>query len=561
MLANLKLSTKLLVLTIVSMTAVCCVSFTALYTSYQRTLSERIGRAGAVIEAALSEAASLDAKVQSGALPLADAQQRFADIVTDARYNDGNYLFVFRFDGTGISYATHPEFVGNQKGLELRDSKGLPLVRRVIEIAQTQGRGELQYYFPHPGSATPVQKLTVVRTFAPWQMAIASGIYIDDLKASLWRVAGEIALVAVSLQLILCAFGVAIYRSIVGGIRRLQAAVGQMADGDLAGKIAGTARGDEIGQLARAIEGCQQGLRWAADSAAARDAQQARDIARSQAVERLTGAFESRMGELVDALSGDSVLLSHTAQSMSDVVTTTTKRTTSGSVSAQQASGNIQTVAAAAEELAASIREISHQVTQSSSIATRATDTARTTADIVLALSNGAQKIGDVVGLISNIAAQTNLLALNATIEAARAGDAGKGFAVVASEVKNLASQTARATDDISAQVGQIQQATGDVVRAIHDIGGVIDEMGCISVSITAAIEEQGAATQEIARSVQEVASSANLVSDAMTDMDLATTQSGDAAGSILTVSGSVSKRASALVEIYSGYIEDVRHA
>ena len=167
----------------------------------------------------------------------------------------------------------------------------------------------------------------------------------------------------------------------------------------------------------------------------------------------------------------------------------------------------MQTVASAAEELSASISEIARQVAQSSEIADQAVQDANRTDSIVKTLADGAQKIGDVVGLISTIAGQTNLLALNATIEAARAGDAGKGFAVVASEVKSLANQTAKATEDISQQVAQIQVATKEAVTAIEAISQTIGEVSRIATAIAAAVEEQGAATQEIARNVHEAAS------------------------------------------------------
>jgi methyl-accepting chemotaxis protein len=173
----------------------------------------------------------------------------------------------------------------------------------------------------------------------------------------------------------------------------------------------------------------------------------------------------------------------------------------------EQTSLSVQTVATAAEELSSSIAEISRQVSHSAAIAGRAVEDARRTDGIVQMLAQTAGRIGDVVGLIASIADQTNLLALNATIEAARAGDAGKGFAVVASEVKSLASQTAKATEEIGTQITQIQQATRDAVTAIGSIGTTIDEISRIAAGIASAVEQQGAATQEISRSITQAAS------------------------------------------------------
>jgi methyl-accepting chemotaxis protein len=190
----------------------------------------------------------------------------------------------------------------------------------------------------------------------------------------------------------------------------------------------------------------------------------------------------------------------------------------------------MQTVAAAAEQLSASIAEISRQVAQSAKISGKAVDDAQRTDTIVRALAEGAQKIGDVVGLITSIAGQTNLLALNATIEAARAGDAGKGFAVVASEVKNLASQTAKATEEIGTQISQIQAATKDAVDAIGSITRTIEGISAIATTIASAVEEQGSATSEIARSVHQTAHAAQDVTVNITGVNRAAGETGEAA-------------------------------
>ena len=221
----------------------------------------------------------------------------------------------------------------------------------------------------------------------------------------------------------------------------------------------------------------------------------------------------------------------------------------------------MQAVAAAAEELSASIGEISRQVSQSSEITGQAVVDARRTDAIVRALAEGAERIGHVVGLIISIAGQTNLLALNATIEAARAGDAGKGFAVVASEVKSLAQQTAKATEEIGTQVGQIQSATKEAVEAIRVITGTIEEVSSIAVSIAAAVEEQGAATAEIARSVQQTAQSARDVTVNIGDVSQAATNTGTAADQVLDAATDLSRQAERLTSEVDGFITEVRAA
>ncbi|WP_029010948.1 methyl-accepting chemotaxis protein, partial [Azospirillum halopraeferens] len=222
---------------------------------------------------------------------------------------------------------------------------------------------------------------------------------------------------------------------------------------------------------------------------------------------------------------------------------------------------NVQTVAAASEELGSSITEISRRVSESARISRDAQGAAERTNTTVEGLATAAQRIGDVVSLIQNIAGQTNLLALNATIEAARAGEAGKGFAVVASEVKALANQTARATEDIAAQIAEIQAQTGGAVTAIRDIGKTISDVNEIAGTIAAAVEEQAAATQEIGRNVQQAACGTQEVSDNITGVSTAAREAGTAAAEVLSAANRLSQEAGTLRTEVDGFIARVRAA
>jgi ABC-type transporter Mla subunit MlaD len=265
---------------------------------------------------------------------------------------------------------------------------------------------------------------------------------------------------------------------------------------------------------------------------------------RGDKVDALLRGFESSTGTIVSTVDSAATELRATAQALSSTTDQTTAQASGVAAAVEEASVNVQTVASAAEELSSSISEIARQVAQSASIAGKAVEDARRTDAIVKTLAGGAQKIGDVVGLISSIAGQTNLLALNATIEAARAGDAGKGFAVVASEVKSLANQTAKATGDISAQIADIQTATTEAVQAIGTIAQTIDELSRIAASIATSVEEQGAATQEIARNVQEAASGTQEVSTNIVGVSRGAQETGAAASQVLEAAGDLSKRA-----------------
>ena len=282
---------------------------------------------------------------------------------------------------------------------------------------------------------------------------------------------------------------------------------------------------------------------------------------RGKKVDALTNAFESNVTQMVGLVSSAATQLQATARSMSGTADVTTRQASTVASAAEEASVNVQTVASAAEELAASIGEISRQVAQSAKVAGKAVEDARRTDTVVRALADGAQKIGEVVGLISNIAGQTNLLALNATIEAARAGDAGKGFAVVASEVKSLATQTAKATDDIARQIAQIQTATKEAVESIQSIGATIGEVSEIAAAIAAAVEEQGSATQEIARNVQQAAIGTTEVTSTIGGVSQGASSTGAAATQVLGAAEELSKQSERLSGEVGRFIAGVKAA
>ena len=269
--------------------------------------------------------------------------------------------------------------------------------------------------------------------------------------------------------------------------------------------------------------------------------------------------FEKNVKGVVEGVAAASDELQKSAESMMMTAEMTSQQSGAASGAAGQASHNVATVASAAEELSASIAEIDRRVIQSAAITTKAQADAAQTDAMVQSLSQAAQKIGDVVRLISDIAEQTNLLALNATIEAARAGEAGKGFAVVANEVKSLANQTAKATGEISEQVGSMQDATEKAVVAIRNIGSTINEINQISSSITSSVEEQRAATQEIARNVQEASSSTIEVSGNIEQVSLAASDTQQASSQVLVAAKNLGGQSGILRAEVDKFLASVR--
>jgi methyl-accepting chemotaxis protein len=283
--------------------------------------------------------------------------------------------------------------------------------------------------------------------------------------------------------------------------------------------------------------------------------------ARKRELGEIAARLEGAVGSALEAVAATATDVQSSAAMLEQLAQRTEGRAQSVGAASSRASANVQTVASAAEELAASVGEITRQVSESARIASDAVRRARETDATVQGLADGAKRIGDVVRLINDIAGQTNLLALNATIEAARAGEAGKGFAVVASEVKNLASQTAKATEEISAQIAAIQGDTGRAVSAIQGIAAVIEEIDCIAAAIAAAVEQQGAATAEIARNVQQAAAGTTEVSASIADVNLAVTETTAAVTGLRGSAAELARHGDALRQEVASFLGTLRAA
>jgi methyl-accepting chemotaxis protein len=379
---------------------------------------------------------------------------------------------------------------------------------------------------------------------------------MEDAEQTISRLTLVGVLVAAMLGL---GVSVAIVRGVVGPIATMTRAMDKLAEGDTSVAIPALENRDEIGRMAKAVQVFKDNKEEADRLAAAQQADEAAKAARAARIDQLIGTFDREVGSVLDVLSSTANEMTATAENMSALSGQTSQQASAVATATDEASSNVEVVATAAEELAASIAEIERQVAKSADVARQAVSDAEGTRGVVAGLSDAVNKIGDVLGLITDIAEQTNLLALNATIEAARAGEAGKGFAVVAGEVKSLATQTAHATGEIAQQIGQVQAATRDAVDGIGEISRVVAVIDEIATAVASAVEEQGVATQEIARNVQMASAGTREVTTRIADVTDAAVGTGSAASQVLGTAEGLSRHSNHLGLAVEQFLEGVR--
>ena len=529
-------------------------------------IEERRTKVFDLVEAAKKILAAYDEKAKAGKITAEQARQLAFDAIGAMRWGaSSDYLGVYGAgsDNAGVTYVhANPKYI-NVNRWDYKDNQGQLLIRNIVGKARTGG-GFLEYQVPKAAGGPELPKLTYAGGYGEGDklLAIQAGVYTDDIDAvvferAVWIAAGGLAGLLVAA---LAAF--ALGRGLIGPLSAMCGVMDGLAEGDLSVEVPFVAHRNEIGRIARSLAVFKERLIETERLRADRDEATARAGAdRKSAMGRIASEFEKSVGGIVAAAASAAAELQQSAQSLFAIAKETSRQSTTVAAAAQQTTGNVQTVAEAAEELSTSGQEISGHIARSGSIARSAVAQAGRTNTMVEGLLEATQKIGEVMGLIQNIAGQTNLLALNATIEAARAGEAGRGFAVVASEVKALSTQTAKATEEIADQIQAIRDATGGTAEAIREIGATIGEIDQIATAIAAAVEQQGASTQDIARSVQQAAQGTRGVMQNIADVTQASGQVGTAAELVLGSAGEFAKQSERLKREVESFLGTVRAA
>ena len=552
---------KLGILVGVTLLGLCAAGFLAGYLMQREMMTAKTDQLHAVVDMARNMAAGLQKQVDAGQLTKEAALAEFGKRANSMTFDKGNgYLFGSTMDGVTV-LSPDAKTIGQNRIDVLTNGRGIG--REWRDGVAAKGEHTLIYEFKRPGQDDQLlRKIAYAAAIPGWNMYVGTGTYLDDLDAKLKPIAWVLGLAILGIAVISGSIAWMIGRSIAKPLAQLGDRMQSLADGKLEAEIPGIGRGDEIGAMAATVQIFKDNAVRIRGLEQAEAQTQARASAeRRTAMENIASDFERSVTGIVRSVSSAAAGMQITAQSMTATASDASARAATVGAASESSSNNVGTVAAAAEELSSSVAEISRQVARSSEIASKAVGDAERTNSTVGALSTGVEKIGEVVKLIHSIAAQTNLLALNATIEAARAGESGRGFAVVASEVKALANQTAKATEEISAQVAAMQASTSEAVASIGGITETIAQMSEITVSISTAIDQQGDATREIARNIQSVAAGSSEINANIGGVTSAAAATGKAASEVLSNARELDNQSGMLRGAVDEFLAKVRAA
>ena len=555
---RLRIGARILMIVAAAVLGMAVVAAISLDHLHDSLLQDRQTKSQHLVEVAHGLIAGFAAQAKAGALGTEEAQKRALAALAPLRYGAGDYFWV---NDMRPAMILHPkkELIGKDL-TDFKDPTGKALFVEMVRVVKESGAGFVPYMWPKPGFEQPVAKISYVKGFPEWGWVVGSGIYLDDVDA-IFR-AQSLLLLELVLGIMAVVVGVSLLvsRSITRPVHEMAGAMDRLADGDLEVDVPAQGRSDEIGEMSQAVAVFKRNAvemrRLASEQ---EEIKRRAEAEQREARHRLAESFDAKARSLIDLVRGNSHKIVETAGRVGSKVGSSSQQSMDAVSVSKRTIESIQALTRATQTLSESFATVCDRVEQSSTISRQAVTQAESTNKQVLSLSDSALRIGEVVNLITDIAAQTNLLALNATIEAARAGEAGKGFAVVAGEVKHLAGQTAKATDEIAGQVASIQQATTSAAEAIASISRIIGSMSEIAGDVAGSVTEQNSATSDILKRVKEIAGDAEIFNNRFSSVARASASSYASAIKVIWTANDLSKPTDSLIHELATLMEALR--
>jgi len=560
MVGSLSINARLTLIAFIGVLGLVVLCFYNAQTQYDVMLAERMARIKALSQIGASLLSQYHKRYENGDMSLEEAQEKGKAALRDLRFDDGNYFFAHDYDGVRVLHGARPD-LEMKPALNFQDPNGVYAVRDMIKAAKAGGE-IVHYAFPRKKGGVSYPKIAFAEPFGPWDWFVGVSVYVDDIDDTYWAEMEETGLILLVTVVLGGILTVMVARSVNQAVLGMTTAMTSISNGQIDSAVPFRDLKNEIGDMARAVEvfrlNAEEKTRLEQQQ---NEAEQKARHEKRETLRKLADDFEENVAGVLQSLSSSAAEMHATAQSMSALAEESSDQAETVALAAEEASSNVQTAASAAENLGGSITDISRQMEAQTGAADDAVSSAAIGNSGIKELAEKIEEIGDVVNLITGIAEQTNLLALNATIEAARAGEAGKGFAVVASEVKNLATQTAKATEKIVAQIKHVQDKTGGAVSAIEDINMKIGNIRQISASVATAIDDQNTAAAKIVENTQEASYGTQQVSSAITSVTQASQEVGSSARNVLDAAKGLSWQSEHLSTKVAEFMQQVRES